>query len=118
MAFLPLCKVFVTKNDRFLEIETLFSRTERLKTQECNQCGEIFIVLEDSISTARIFVANNLIWLYTLSSQKKKKSKQNYLLAKMPFFFQNENRGLNNTYRDIKLTFSIFHLFLLTFMIN
>ena len=56
-----LCKDFVTKNDRFLEIKTLFSRTKVLETQGCNQCGELFIVLEDSVSTALIFVANNLV---------------------------------------------------------
>ena len=33
---------------------TLFSRTKRFKTQGSNQRGELFVVLEDKVSTARI----------------------------------------------------------------
>ena len=90
MAFLPLCKAFVTKNDRFLKIKMLFRK-------DLISVGKLFIVLEDSVSTGRIFVANNLLWLFTWSSQKKK-SKQIYILPKTPFLFRNENRRLNNTY--------------------
>ena len=39
------------KNDRLLEIKTLFSRTKELETKGSGQCGLLFIVLEDSVFT-------------------------------------------------------------------
>ena len=40
------------KNDRLLEIKTLFSRNKELKTKGSSQCEELLIVLEDSVFTA------------------------------------------------------------------
>ena len=59
------------ENDRLLEIKTLFSRNKELKTKGSSQCEELLIVLEDSVFTA-YFTGNNLLWLYTLFSQKKR----------------------------------------------
>ena len=43
------------KNDRLLEIKTLFSRNKELKTKGSSQCEELLIVLEDSVFTAYFF---------------------------------------------------------------
>ena len=96
MAFLPLCKAFVTKNDRLLEIKTLFSRTKELKTKGSSQCEELFIVLEDSVFTAYFHRKQSPLVIYFIFADQK--SERIYLLAKTSFLFRNENRRLSNTY--------------------
>ena len=50
MAFVPVCKDFVTKNDWLLEIKTLFSRAKKVLKVSI-QRKELFVVLEDSVLT-------------------------------------------------------------------
>ena len=84
------------KNDRLLEIKTLFSRNKELKTKGSSQCEELLIVLEDSVFTAYFHRKQSPLVIYFIFAEEK--SEQIYLLAKTPFLFLNENRRLSNTY--------------------
>ena len=86
------------KNDRLLEIKTLFSRNKELKTKGSSQCEELLIVLEDSVfnSTAYFRSKQSPLVIYFIFAEEK--SERIYLLAKTPFLFRNENKRLSNTY--------------------
>ena len=84
------------KNDRLLEIETLFSRNKELKTKGSSQCEKLLIVLEDSVFTAYFHRKQSPLVIYFIFAEEK--SERIYLLAKTPFLFRNENRRLSNTY--------------------
>ena len=87
MAFLPLCKDFVTKNDRLLEIKTLFPRAKKALKVSI-QRRELFVVLEDSVfnSTAYFRSKQSPLVIYFIFAEEK--SEQIYLLATTPFLFE------------------------------
>ena len=88
MAFLPLCKDFVTKNDRrLLEITTLFSRAKKALKVSI-QRRELFVVLEDSVFNLTAYFRSKQSPLVIYFIFAEEKSEQIYLLATTPFLFE------------------------------